>query len=53
MYKYIVVIFLSLAFSQYDYNLEDLNPSSNFYEVNVGPSYFSGSVTLHYFGNFN
>ena len=53
MYKYIVVIFLTLAFSQYNYSLEDLNPSSNFYEVNVGPSYFNGSVTLHYFGNFN
>ena len=37
----------------YDYSLEDLNTSSEYYEQNVGTSYFSDQVTLHYFGHYN
>ena len=43
----------SLVFGQYDYSLEDLNSSSEYYGQNVGTSYFAGQVTLHYFGHFN
>ena len=56
MFKSILtsVLFLfALSFAQYDYNLEDLNPSSEFFSQNVGTSLFSGSVTLHYFGHYN
>ena len=44
---------LSLVFGQYDYSLEDLNFSSEYYQQNVGTSFFEGEVTLHYFGHYN
>ena len=44
---------LSLVFGQYDYSLEDLNSSSEYYQQNVGTSFFQGEVTLHYFGHYN
>ena len=47
------ILFLSLAFSEYDYSLEDINPSSAFYGQNVGTSYFPEQITLHYFGHYN
>ena len=56
MFKRILisVLFLfSLSFAQYDYNLEDINTSSEYFGQNVGTSLFSGSVTLHYFGHYN
>ena len=54
MYKYILFIIMSFSISQnYDYSLEDLNPSSITYQENIGTSYFEDIVTLHYFGHFN
>ena len=53
MYKYILFFCSVFLFGQYDYNLEDLNSSSDYYEDNVGTSYFSGQVTIHYFGHYN
>ena len=44
---------LSLVFGQYDYSLEDLNSTSNYFGDNVGTSYFPDNVTLHYFGHYN
>jgi len=41
-----------IAFGQYDYSLEDINPSSENYGLNVGTSFYEGSVTIHYFGHF-
>ena len=46
-------VFLALAFGEYDYSLEDINSSSEYYGQNVGTSYFEGQVTLHYFGHYN
>ncbi len=46
-------LLLSSLFSQYDYSLEDLNSSSMYYGQNVGTSFFSGQITLHYFGHYN
>ena len=46
-------LFISLVFSQYDYVLEDINPSSEYYGESIGTSYFPGQVTLHYFGHYN
>ena len=51
-------ILLSLMFSafifsdEYNYSLEDLNPSSDYYGDLVGTSYFTDNITLHYFGHF-
>ncbi len=36
----------------FQYSIKDINPSSQSYGSNVGPSYFEGKVTLHYFGHF-
>ena len=46
-------ISFSFSFSQYDYSLEDINSSSEYYEQNVGTSYFPNQVTMHYFGHYN
>ena len=35
----------------YDYSLTDINSSSNTYGESIGPGYFAGQVTLHYFGH--
>ena len=40
-------------FGQYDYSLEDINPTSEYYGNNIGTSFFEGNITLHYFGHFN
>ena len=49
----ISILCVSFVLGQYDYSLEDINSSSEYYGENVGTSYFSGEVTLHYFGHYN
>ena len=46
-------LFLALVFGEYDYSLEDINSSSEYYEEYVGPSSFPLQITLHYFGHYN
>ena len=53
MYKYFLAFSLTLLFGQYDYELEDLNPTSEHYGGIIGTTYFSDQVTLHYFGHYN
>ena len=53
MKKYIFILLTSSLFAQYDYNLEDVNSSSETYTSFVDTSYFGGSVSLHYFGHFS
>ena len=36
----------------YTYNLEDLNPTSSYYQEYVGPASFPNQITIHYFGHF-
>ncbi len=51
-----ILFLLSLHFiysQEYSYSLEDINPSSNYYENYISPDEFSGQVTLHYFGHQN
>ena len=51
--KYVKVLFLySIVLSQDPYSLEDVNPNSITYGQNVGSSFFTGKVILHYFGAF-
>jgi|TARA_B100001996_G_scaffold220936_2_gene169861 hypothetical protein len=52
MKKIATFFMISILFGQYDYSLEDINPSSEFYGTNVGTSFFEGNVTLHYFGHY-
>ena len=50
--KILLLSIFSLAFSQYNYSLQDENSSSNYYQQFVGPSYFDNQITMHYFGSF-
>ena len=38
-------------YGQSDFNLEDLNPNSEFYGQQIGPSDFSGDICIVYFGH--
>ena len=54
MANYILLLFTPiLLVAQNDFLLEDLNPSSNYFGENVGPSTFNNEVTLVYFGHYN
>ncbi len=53
MYRYILLFCSVFLFSQYDYSLEDINSSSNYYQESIGTSYFPDQVTIHYFGHYN
>ena len=33
-----------------DFTLEDINPASELYSQDIGPSFFSGQVSCYYFG---
>ena len=53
LFKFVNILFLcSILFSQDPYSLEDVNPNSITYGQNVGSSFFSEKVILHYFGAF-
>ena len=47
-----LLFLVTICFGQYEYSLEDVNPNSDNFGANVGPSYFSNKITLHYFGKF-
>ena len=48
----IILLFLSLGFTQYTYSLTDNNNTSEYYLESVGPEYFENQITMHYFGSF-
>ena len=33
-----------------DFVLEDINPASEYFGQNIGPSFFDGQVSIYYFG---
>ena len=45
------LFFLSLLFPQNDFDLEDLNPNSEFYGQIIGPNTFLGEISIIYFGH--
>jgi len=47
------ILCVSFVLGQYDYSLEDINSSSDYFGQDVGTSFFPGQVTLHYFGHYN
>ena len=49
---YLIILLSTIAHTQSDYALEDVNPNSTEFGSMVGPSYFGGKVVLHYFGSF-
>ena len=53
MRKIFLLLSLTILFGQYDFNLEDLNSSSQFYEQVVGPNNFNAQIILVYFGHYN
>jgi len=49
---YLIIYLSTIAHTQSDYSLEDVNPNSTEFGSMVGPSYYEGKVILHYFGSF-
>ena len=47
------LVLFAISLGQYEYSLDDLNSSSEYYAKEVGPSIFPNHITLHYFGHFN
>ena len=49
---FIFINFLTFGFSNYSYSLQDINPSSQTqtHGIIISPEYFSGQITIHYFG---
>ena len=47
-----LLFLVTICFGQYEYSLEDVNPNSDSFGENVGPSYFPSKITLNYFGKF-
>ena len=52
MKKLLLIFIVSVVLGQYDYSLEDINPTSENYGVNVGTSFFENKITIHFFGHF-
>ena len=48
---FLLISFIAIAFTQYDFNLTDLNSTSPTYEQEIGPQSFPGMPTLYYFGH--
>ena len=49
-----ILLLLAIGLSQdYNYSLTDINSTSDTYGTNIGPDFFPGQVTLHYFGHQN
>ena len=46
----IVSIILQEASNNPYFSAEDINPASEYYGQNIGPSFFDGQVSCYYFG---
>ena len=44
--KIFFFLFIGLVFGQNNFSLADINPSSESYGQNIGPSYFSNTVRV-------
>ena len=53
MYNPFIILLFSLIYSQYSYELEDINTTSSTYTQTISPSMYNNQVTLHYFGHQN
>tara|TARA_B100000925_G_scaffold197011_1_gene149155 strand:+ start:111 stop:281 length:171 start_codon:yes stop_codon:yes gene_type:complete len=50
---FLLIIFLltNFLFSQSNFELEDLNPNSEFYGQVIGPADFLGEISIIFFGH--
>jgi len=46
----LINIILSVSAESPNFSLEDINPASEFYSQEIGPSFFDGQVSCYYFG---
>ncbi len=46
-----IFIFDNFLFSQSNFELEDLNPNSEFYGQEIGPANFLGGISIIFFGH--
>jgi hypothetical protein len=53
IYYILIVNAVGIIVAQNNYSLEDLNSTSITYGSTIGPSYYAGQVTIHYFGHYN
>ena len=53
IYYYVFFLLTLVHSSDYNYSLIDINLTSDTYGTIIGPSSFTGQVTLHYFGHQN
>ena len=51
MYKILYISLISLLFSDYDYSLQDYNPTSPTYGLDVWNPEYSDFMTLHFFSS--
>ena len=49
----LILLLTSLIFCNYNYSLEDYNPTSPTYESNVWEPEYLNYITMHYFGTQN
>ncbi len=47
----LIFLFANFLFSQSDFELEDLNPNSEFYGQVIGPDDFLGEICVVFFGH--
>ena len=53
MKKELILFLISFVFCNYNYSLEDFNPTSPSYESNVWEPEYLNYITMHYFGTQN
>tara|TARA_B100002019_G_C20896982_1_gene416231 strand:+ start:135 stop:299 length:165 start_codon:yes stop_codon:yes gene_type:complete len=47
MKKYFFIfLIVGVCFGQYDFSLTDINPSSETYAQNIGPSFFNNTIRV-------
>lgn len=46
-----ILFIVNLLISQNDFELEDLNPNSEFFGQMIGPNTFFGEISIVYFGH--
>ena len=47
----LIFFFINSLFSQSNFELEDLNPNSEFYGQVIGPADFLGEISIIFFGH--
>ena len=50
-FSLLIFFFVTSLFSQSNFELEDLNPNSEFYGQVIGPDDFLGEISIIFFGH--